>query len=151
MKNSIIFLHFKKFYKICSFSSTKPFQLKSKRENLWKKHKRVKTEKEKETIESQIVEISKKITPLAEKIKHCTNIELRLERINYYYYDTASLKEVERTGWKYWNVSRDGRIESIPEHIYGTQQLAIAIFSEFNLDIDIFKVVTMLVYTRQRN
>ena len=38
-----------------------------------------------------------------------------------YYYETNSLKEVERTGWKYWNVSRDRRIESIPEHIYGTQ------------------------------
>lgn len=68
----------------------------------------------------------------------------KLLNVLHYYYDTASLKEVERTGWKYWNVSRDGRIESIPEHIYGTQQLAIAIFSEFNLDIDIFKVVTML-------
>ena len=28
-----------------------------------------------------LVEISKKITPLAEEIKHCTNIELRLEKI----------------------------------------------------------------------
>lgn len=55
--------------------------LKSKRENLWKKHKRAKTDEEKETIENQIVEISKKITPLAEEIKHCSNIELRLERI----------------------------------------------------------------------
>ncbi len=55
--------------------------LKSERENLWKKHKRAKTEDEKASIESQIVEISKKITPLAEEIKHCNNIELRLERI----------------------------------------------------------------------
>ena len=55
--------------------------LKSKRENLWKKLKRAKTEDEKATIESQIIEISKKITPLAEEIKHCTNIELRLEKI----------------------------------------------------------------------
>ena len=55
--------------------------MKSERENLWKKHKRAKTDEEKETIENQIVEISKKITPLAEEIKHCSNIELRLERI----------------------------------------------------------------------
>ena len=55
--------------------------LKSERENLWKKHKRAKTDEEKETIENQIVEISKKITPLAEEIKHCTNIELGLEKI----------------------------------------------------------------------
>ena len=55
--------------------------LKSERENLWKKLKRAKTKDEKATIENQIVEISKKITPLAEEIKHCTNIEIRLERI----------------------------------------------------------------------
>ena len=68
----------------------------------------------------------------------------KLLNILHYYYETNILKEVERKGWKYWNVSRNKRIESIPEHIYGTQQLAIAIFSEFNLDIDIFKVITML-------
>ena len=58
--------------------------LKSERENLWKKLKRVKTEDEKKTIENQIIEVSKKITPLAEEIKHCTNIELRLEKIKQY-------------------------------------------------------------------
>ena len=55
--------------------------LKSERENLWKKLKRAKADEEKTTIENQIVEVSKKITPLAEEIKHCDNIELRLERI----------------------------------------------------------------------
>ena len=68
----------------------------------------------------------------------------KILNILHYYYETATLKEVERTGWKIWNVSRNKRIESIPEHIYGTQQLAIAIFSEFNLNIDIFKVIMML-------
>lgn len=55
--------------------------LKSERENLWRKHKRAKTEDEKEAIENQIVEISKKITPLVEEIKYCNNIFERLERI----------------------------------------------------------------------
>jgi len=55
--------------------------LKSERENLWKKHKRVKTEDEKASIENQIIEISKKITPLVEEIKYCNNIFERLERI----------------------------------------------------------------------
>ncbi len=55
--------------------------LKSERENLWKKLKRVKTEDEKVTIESQIVEISKKITPLAEEIKYFNNIKIRLDKI----------------------------------------------------------------------
>lgn len=58
--------------------------LKSERENLWKKHKRAKTDEEKASIENQIIEISKKITPLAKEIKHCNNIELRLERIKQY-------------------------------------------------------------------
>lgn len=68
----------------------------------------------------------------------------KLLNVLHYYYETNTLKTVERTGWKYWNVSRNQRIESIPEHIYGTQQLAIAIFSEFDLKIDIFKVIAML-------
>lgn len=55
--------------------------LKSERENLLRKHKRAKTEDEKETIENKIVEFSKKITPLAEEIKYCNNIFERLERI----------------------------------------------------------------------
>ena len=55
--------------------------LKSERENLWRKHKRAKTEDEKEFIEKQIIEISKKITPIAEEIKLCDNIFKRLEKI----------------------------------------------------------------------
>lgn len=58
--------------------------LKSERENLWKKHKRAKTEDEKETIENQIAEISKKIQSLAEEIKHCDNIQKRMDRIKKY-------------------------------------------------------------------
>ena len=55
--------------------------LKSERENLWRKHKRAKTEDEKETIENKIIEISKRITPLAEEIRLCDNIFKRLEKI----------------------------------------------------------------------
>ena len=58
--------------------------LKSERENLWKRHKRAKTEYEKKNIENQIVEISKKITPLAEEIRHCDNIQIRMDRIKKY-------------------------------------------------------------------
>ena len=49
--------------------------------NLWRKHKRAKTEDKKEFIEKQIIEISKKITPIAEEIKLCDNIFKRLEKI----------------------------------------------------------------------
>lgn len=55
--------------------------LKSKRENLWRKYKKARTDDEKKNIENQIVEISKKITPLAEEIKHCDSIMIRFEKI----------------------------------------------------------------------
>lgn len=55
--------------------------LKSKRENLWKKHKRAKTEKEKQAIENEITEISKQITPMTEEIRLCNNIMQRVEKI----------------------------------------------------------------------
>ena len=58
--------------------------LKSKRENLWKKHKRAKIDEEKLTIENEIVEISKQITPIAEEIKHCNNIKQRMDKIKQY-------------------------------------------------------------------
>lgn len=51
------------------------------REKTYGKLKRVKTDEEKTTIENQIVEISKKITPLDEEIRLCDNIELKLEKI----------------------------------------------------------------------
>lgn len=56
--------------------------LKSERENLWKKHNRAKTEAEKKNIENQIIEISKKITPLAEEIRLCDNIQRRMDKLN---------------------------------------------------------------------
>lgn len=41
-----------------------------------------------------------------------------------------------------WNVS--GRIESVTDHISNCQALAWALWSEFELDIDIYKVIAML-------
>lgn len=60
-----------------------------------------------------------------------------------YYVLCNKLKDVVRTGWKSWNVKRK-RVESIAEHIFGTQMLAIAMWSEFEYDIDLKKVLTML-------
>mgnify|MGYP000403257402 FL=1 len=57
------------------------YPLKSKRENLWKKHKRVKTDEEKQIIENEIVEISKQITPITEEIRICNNIMQRVNKI----------------------------------------------------------------------
>ena len=53
------------------------------------------------------------------------------------------LKNLIRRGWKVWNVKRE-RIESVAEHIFGVQSLAIAIWSQYNYNIDIKKVILML-------
>ena len=55
--------------------------LKSQRESLWKKHKRAKTDEEKQTIENEIIQISKQITQITAEIKHCNNILQRVEKI----------------------------------------------------------------------
>ena len=53
------------------------------------------------------------------------------------------LKRLIRKGWKVWEVNCD-RLESVAEHIYSTQMLALAMYSEYNYDIDIMKVILML-------
>lgn len=60
-----------------------------------------------------------------------------------FYVACNKLKDVVRTGWKDWGVKRE-RVESIAEHIYGVQMLALAMWSEFKYDINIMKVITML-------
>ena len=65
------------------------------------------------------------------------------KRILNYYVLCNKLKDVIRTGWKTWNVKRD-RLESVAEHVYGVQMLAIAMKSEYSYDIDIMKVILML-------
>ena len=60
-----------------------------------------------------------------------------------YYLLCNKLKNVIRKGWLNWNVKKE-RVESVAEHIFGVQMLAIAMKSEFNYDIDIMKVIYML-------
>ena len=65
------------------------------------------------------------------------------ENVIKFYVLCNKLKNVVRTGWKDWNVKRD-RIESVAEHIYSTQMLALAIYKEYKYDIDIEKVIMMI-------
>lgn len=65
------------------------------------------------------------------------------ERVINYYVLCNKLKTTIRTGWKDWKVNKE-RLESVAEHIYGTQMLAIAMKSEYEYDIDIYKVIMML-------
>lgn len=65
------------------------------------------------------------------------------ENVINYYVLCNKLKNVIRTGWKDWNVQKE-RVESIAEHVFGVQMLAIAMKSEYQYDIDIMKVIYML-------
>ena len=60
-----------------------------------------------------------------------------------YYVLCNKLKDIIRTGWKKWNVNRE-RLESIAEHIFGVQSLAIAMASQYQYNIDLYKVIFML-------
>ncbi len=65
------------------------------------------------------------------------------ENVLRYYLLCNKLKNVIRTGWKDWNVKAE-RLESVAEHIYGVQMLALAMNSEFHYDVNIMKVLYML-------
>ncbi len=72
-------------------------------------------------------------------------MEEKLKRVVEFYSFTHKLKTLIRTGWKIWGVKGD-RLESVAEHIYGTQMLAFAINNEFNLGVDMQKVAYMLAF-----
>ena len=65
------------------------------------------------------------------------------ENVINFYVLCNRLKTLIRTGWQNWRVSGD-RLESVAEHVYGVQMLAIAMKSEYSYDIDIMKVILML-------
>ena len=70
----------------------------------------------------------------------------RVQDVLRFYSLATQLKDKIRTGWdkNHWNISKE-RLESIAEHIYGTCILAIAMESEFQPNIDLGKVLKMLV------
>ena len=65
------------------------------------------------------------------------------ENVFEFYMLCNKLKNVVRSAWTIWNVKRD-RLESIAEHVFGVQMLALAMYSEYDYDIDIKKVIYML-------
>ena len=60
-----------------------------------------------------------------------------------FYEFTNILKNKIRTGWIEVDIKKE-RLESVAEHIYGCLMLAIAIDSEYDLNIDMYKVLKML-------
>lgn len=71
-------------------------------------------------------------------------MEQKIRNLLQFYLLATELKNKIRSGWKVWNIERE-RIESVAEHIYGVCILAISIDSQFELGIDLYKVVMMLV------
>lgn len=60
------------------------------------------------------------------------------------YFEVIKLKNAIRTGWLEVGISAE-RIESVAEHVFGTQFLAMMINSEFNLNLDMQKVYEMIM------
>lgn len=60
-----------------------------------------------------------------------------------YYKLCTKLKDTIRKGPIVWNAKRE-RIESVAEHIYGVQMLALSIYYQFGYKLDIMKVIYML-------
>lgn len=73
-------------------------------------------------------------------------MEEKLRNLMRFFLLATQLKYKIRSGWNetHWNVSKQ-RLESVAEHVYGTCILALSIDSEFKTDLDINKVIKMLV------
>ena len=54
----------------------------------------------------------------------------REENVIKYYVICNKLKNIIRKGWLDWNVKRD-RIESVAEHVFSVQMLALSMKSEY--------------------
>jgi len=76
------------------------------------------------------------------QLLNSTPEEKKIFKVFDFYLTHSILKEKERTGWKKWNVT--GRRESVADHISSCQALAWALYSEYELELDIFKVIAML-------
>lgn len=70
--------------------------------------------------------------------------DFELEKIIEFHKITSKLKIMLRQGWLSWKVENK-RIESIAEHIFGACMLAIGIYSTEKSDLDIDKIIMMLV------
>ena len=66
-----------------------------------------------------------------------------IESVLHFYTLCNRLKDTIRSGPLIWNIKREN-VESVADHIYGTQMLAIAIYYQFNYEIDLKKVLYML-------
>ena len=76
-------------------------------------------------------------------IRRNLTMNKKIETAIKYYKLCTKLKDTIRTGPLVWNAKRE-RIESVAEHIYGTQMLALSIYYQLGYKLDIMKVIFML-------
>ena len=62
-----------------------------------------------------------------------------------FYYNVIKLKEILRQGYIVWNVKSD-RIESVAEHVFGSMVLAVSLYSQLKMSLDLNKVLEMITY-----
>lgn len=67
----------------------------------------------------------------------------KAQKVIKFYNTTNTLKTLIRKGWLNWHVKAE-RVESVAEHVYATQMLALAMYSEYKYELDIQKVLYML-------
>ena len=67
----------------------------------------------------------------------------RIKDVVSFYALCSKLKDTIRKGPLTWNANRE-RIESVAEHIYGVQMLAISIYYQFDYKLDLNKIIYML-------
>ena len=72
-----------------------------------------------------------------------TELSIKAENVVKFYALCNKLKSELRKGWLDWGVKKE-RLESVAEHIYGVQMLAIAMHSEFGYQLNLEKVLKML-------
>lgn len=70
-------------------------------------------------------------------------MDKKIKNIMSFYALCSKLKDTIRKGPLTWNANRE-RIESVAEHIYGVQMLAISIYYQFGYKLDLNKVIYML-------
>ena len=69
----------------------------------------------------------------------------KIRNVLEYYTSMNELKEIPRTGWLNWGID-ENRAEKVASHVYGTQILAFAIWSEFDIPVNIDRVTAMLAH-----
>ena len=70
-------------------------------------------------------------------------MDKKIKDIMSFYALCSKLKDTIRKGPLTWNANRE-RIESVADHIYGVQMLAISIYYQFRYKLDLNKVIYML-------